>query len=263
MDVLTLPGWIIAGTLVICSVASGVIPVAVVRRFLPRDIPQETLDVAAASAFRMGMLVSLILGLVLADAQGRYSDAKQGIRHEAASLAGLLIVLGRETDLPQAWDTARAVRLYIQRIVQDEWPLLAAGYPGTDTANALSDLYGSVLAHPTRTPEEQFARTNALKQLEAAADARTLRLVISNESTVPLVFWWVALVCVLAIGSCFIVFRPTALNIFFIGGYFATIGIVLYFILILSHPFAGPGRLDPAPFEALGDTLDRRLAEQS
>ncbi len=62
------------------------------------------------------------------------------------------------------------------------------------------------------------------------------------------------------IGALFMIFRPTLLNLALVSAFCAMTGVVLFFIFVMSNPFAGATKIPPTLFEIFRANADEILA---
>ncbi len=236
----------ISGIVFACLFGGGLLGV-----WLRAALPEHHLSPDSKGLIQLGMgliatMSALVLGLLIASAQGTYSTQ----RSEFAQLSSNIIVLDRTLAHygPEA-TAARAVlrgavRQVLQRLAPEDGSPPERVDPKTTQAEGLYDHLQGL------TPQTEAQRTSKAQALSLALELSRARwLMFEQEAqSIPLPFL-VVLVCWLAlIFVSFGLYAPpnaTVLAVLFVCA--LSVAGAIFLILELDQPYAGWIRISPAP----------------
>jgi hypothetical protein len=242
----------ILGALIVCAtIAFGVAGVEIGRRFIHHRVREGHNDVLVPLFLTAGVIYAVLLGFMVVAVWETYSDAHDNAAEEAATL----VPLYRQTSdmAPDKRDEMRSVlRNYADTIVHNEWHLMSMSGQASPQAQSLIGQIYNVFG--TLTPSSSIRSiTDAefMHTVSAELIYRNKRLLEASES-LSWIMWLGAIGgAVVTIGMTFILFMENkTLHLIAVGILSGLIGMLLYMLAILSHPFSGPLAIDSAPFEA-------------
>jgi len=208
-------------------------------------------DVLAA----VTLMLSLLIAFTAVAVWEAYSKAEDSLEREAAIAGELsrdLAVMGS----PEALATREALRSYLRMVVDLEWPSMALGKESVDTSHTFNQIFwraGMIEAKTSRDEiilGEIWDRTNELNTV------RRGRLDVL-KSAVPSSLRAVLAIVILVSFFLFFMQPATRFNQFLLGAYALTIGLIIFFIIVMDRPFAGKECLSAEPFEHALQSMDR------
>ena len=220
-----------------------------VRRRLPdRHLSGETRDIVRQGTGLIATLASLVLGLLIASASGKFETESSQVEQLTANvvlLDGILKLYGPETDGTRAL-LRREVALMTDRI----WRENDSGHRRTQTFEPTDlgiSLYNEVLKLSPKTEAQRFLQA---KVMDAITDAGKIRLLLFTTAggSIPIPFLIVLigwLTLIFASISLFAESSTRAIAVLCIFSLAATAAIFL--ILELSQPFTGLMRISDQP----------------
>jgi Protein of unknown function (DUF4239) len=220
-----------------------------VRRRLPdRHLSGETRDIVRQGTGLIATLASLVLGLLIASASGKFETESSQVEQLTANvvlLDGILKLYGPETDGTRAL-LRREVALMADRI----WRENDSGHRRTQTFEPTDlgiSLYNEVLKLSPETDAQRFLQAKAM---DAITDAGKIRLLLFTTAggSIPIPFLIVLigwLTLIFASISLFAESSTRAIAVLCIFSLAATAAIFL--ILELSQPFTGLMRISDQP----------------
>ncbi|SCX83746.1 DUF4239 domain-containing protein [Microvirga guangxiensis] len=250
-SILQLPAWLGAILAMLAAVAASALPLAIVRRRLRDEMSPSAREVAETVAVRIGTIHALILALVFADAQSTYTNLQRDVSQEIATIEHLAMQIDQWNG-PEANLLRSDLALYVGAVMQHEWHAGARPHGSKEAAQAFHELDMSILDLTADTPRQQSLRTRMITNADDLQDHRKARLSLLHRGLSSL-FWWMALTGFGIIAGFFLVFPATPVHIAILSVYGAYTGLALYFILALSHPYAGPAAIDTTPYQVLLD----------
>lgn len=203
--------------------------------------PADTRALASDITGRLGALHGLILALVFASAhQG--AQAFSGEMTEEASAATHVYDNARRYGAPQLQFAAVA---YVQAAAERDWPTLRASNrlsaEGWLAWRALLD--AALGLEPDGRRQEALAQ-QILSDVWRLEDLRQARGYGAGER-LPVAFWIVAVVGLLLIATLLFVHEVTPLNQGIMATYAGFMGLTLFLIFDMSHPFSGALTVGP------------------
>jgi hypothetical protein len=246
----------------ICLVS--LVGLELVQRLVPSVSRQRHNDVAGFIYAALGVIYAVLLALVVISVWEEYQTAGETVEQEANATAEIFW-LGHQLPAPEGPHLQELARSYAREVVHKEWPLMARGQQppleqeaGTPTGwNLIDNIRLSIQEFQPRTKGEEQLFSKGLDDVENLADARRMRLVASEEG-VPGVLW-----CVLVFGGIAAVgftylfgLESTWAHRLMVVTLAAVIGLVLFTVGALGHPFAGGARIGTGAFDLILERFD-------
>lgn len=230
-----------------------------VRRKLPdRHLSGDTKDIVRQGTALIATLASLVLGLLIASANGKYETENSQIKLLTANIVLLdntLGLYGPEADPLRAM-LRREMGVLVDRIWSENRPSFGNPKPFEASALGLS-IYGDALKLTPKTDAQRVLQGRAVDILTDIGKTRLL-LFTSAGGSIPLPFLivlvgWLALI--FASISLFAESNSRTVAILCIFSFAASAAIFL--ILELSQPFAGLMMISDEPIRNALVTLPR------
>ena len=245
-----------------CLVA--LIGLELVQRLVPAVSRQRHNDVAGFIYAALGVIYAVLLALVVITAWEEYQAASETVEEEANSVAEIFW-LGYQLPEPEGTHLQELARSYAEEAVNKEWPLMEQGQAplmtqtrGTPAGwTIIDDIRQNMQGFDPRTKAEEQLYARGLEQVGTLADARRMRLVASEEG-VPGVLWAVLVFGgIAAVGFTYLFGLASTwahrLMVLTLAG---VIGLVLFTVGALGHPFSGGARIGTGFFELVLERID-------
>src|SRR5215208_3203926 len=246
----------------VCLVALG--GFELVDRLVPAQSRRQHNDVAGFIYAALGVIYAVLLALVVISVWEEYQAASETVEEEANATAEIFW-LGHELPEPEGTHVQELVRAYAEEVVHKEWPLMAQGKQppleqeaGTPAGwNLIDDLRATVHGFRPHTKAEEQLYAEGLDQVENLANARRTRLIASEEG-VPGILWSVLIFGgIAAVGFTYLFgLQSTWAHRLMVVTLAAVIGLVLFTVGALGHPFEGGARIGPGFFELVLERMD-------
>jgi hypothetical protein len=230
-----------------------------VQRLVPVDSRQQHNDVAGFIYAALGVIYAVLLALVVIAVWGEYDAANETVEQEANAAAEIFWLAHRLPE-PEGTHIQQLARSYAHEVVDKEWPLMEQGQAplmvegqGTPAGwTLIDDIRTSLQEFQPRTPAEEQLYAEGLDQVQRLADARRMRLVAAEEG-VPGVLWAVLILGgVAAIGFTYLFgLENTWAHRLMVVTLAAVIGLVLFTIGAMEHPFSGEARIGTGAFDLI------------
>jgi len=239
------------GTLVIglhALIATGAM--IAVRRFRLHDFSEEVRTNALGVLSAVGTIYGLILALSAVQVWQDYTDAGNAATREAAEAGDLY----REAAVYGGDDGARIqamVRAYVNSVIADEWPTMAEAGSASATRERYNALQRAVGALDPSDSRHTIWATEMVRGVADIAAARRDRL-DQAANGLPGLYWTIILLGTLVTMLYGGALLPRRANILVVCGLAMAMGMVVFFIMALDHPFSGSAAIQP---DAMRQTL--------
>jgi hypothetical protein len=230
-----------------------------VHRLVPAGSRQRSNDVAGFIYAALGVIYAVLLALVVIAVWEEYQSASETVEQEANATAEIFW-LGNRLPEPEGAHVQELARAYAEEVVHKEWPLMESGEQpvleqesGTPSGwNLIDDIRASLQDFEPSSGAEDQLYAKGLDQVEELADARRMRLVASEEG-VPGVLWSVLIFGgMAAVGFTYLFgLESTWAHRLMVLTLAAVIGLVLFTVGALGHPFEGGARIGTGAFELI------------
>ena len=230
-----------------------------VHRLVPAVSRRRSNDVAGFIYAALGVIYAVLLALVVIAVWEEYQAADETVEQEANATAEIFW-LGNRLPEPVGLHVQELAMSYAREVVRQEWPILEKGeqpplehVEGVPSGWTIIDEIRFTLQNfdPHSKAEEQLY-ANGLDQIEELNDARRMRLVASEEG-VPGVLWSVLVFGgIAAIGFTYLFgLESTWAHRLMVVTLAAVIGLVLFTVAALGHPFEGGARIGTGAFDLI------------
>jgi Protein of unknown function (DUF4239) len=250
---------VVGGT---CLVA--LVGLELVQRLVSASSRQPHNDVAGFIYAALGVIYAVILALVVIAVWEKYQAASETVDQEANATAEIAWLAHRLPE-PEGTHIQELCRSYAEEVAHKEWLLMEQrkappmtqerGNPSGWTI--IDDIRASLQDYEPRTRAEEQLYAAGLDQIEELNDARRLRLVAAEEG-IPGVLWSVLIFGgIAAIGFTYLFgMENTWAHRLMVVILAAVIGLVLFTIGSLEHPFSGGARIGTGAFDLILERFD-------
>jgi hypothetical protein len=251
-------GSIFYGILVVGGVCLAAVGGLTLVQFLvPISSRQRHNDVAGFIYAVLGVIYAVLLALVVIAVWEDFGRARETVESEANATAEIFW-LAHQLPEPEGVRLQELSRSYAEEVVEREWPLMREGQAplmeqGQATPNGwviIDDIRATLQGFEPDTPGEEALYAEGLDQVEEMASARRMRLVEAEEG-LPTVLWVVLVFAgAAAIGFTYLYgLESTWAHRLMVAALAAVIGLVLYTIGAMEHPFSGGASIGTGAFD--------------
>jgi hypothetical protein len=256
---------IVYGVLVVGGVClTALAGLELVQRLVPAEARQQHNDVAGFIYAALGVIYAVLLALVVIAVWQEFQAADETVEQEANATAEIAWLAHRLPE-PEGRHIQELARSYAEEVVNKEWPLMAQGQAplmtqvrGTPAGwTIIDDIRASLQDYEPRTKAEEQLYAKGLDQIAELNDARRMRLVAAEEG-IPGVLWTVLIFeGIAAIGFTYLFgMENTWAHRLMVLTLAAMIGLVLFTIGALEHPFSGGARIGTGAFDLILERFD-------
>jgi hypothetical protein len=256
---------IVYGVLVVGGVCLAALAgFELVHRLVPAQSRQRHNDVAGFIYAALGVIYAVLLALVVIAVWQEFQAADETVEQEANATAEIAWLAHRLPE-PEGRHIQELARSYAEEVVHKEWALMAQGQAplmtqtrGTPAGwTIIDDLRASLQDFEPRTMAEEQLYAEGLDQIENLNNARRMRLVAAEEG-VPGVLWSVLIFGGIAVVGFTYLFgmESTWAHRLMVVTLAAVIGLVLFTVGALEHPFSGGARIGTGAFDLILERFD-------
>ena len=235
-----------------------------VHRLVPAVSRQQHNDVAGFIYAALGVIYAVLLALVVIAVWQQFQAADETVDQEANATAEIFWLAHRLPE-PQGAHIQELCKSYAEEVVHKEWPLMERGEApsmtevrGTPSGwTIIDEIRASLQNFEPRTKADDQLYAKGLDQIEELNDARRLRLVAAEEG-VPGVLWSVLIFGGIATISFTYLFglESTWAHRLMVVTLAAVVGLVLFTVGALGHPFEGGARIGTGAFNLILERFD-------
>jgi hypothetical protein len=251
---------VVYGVLVIGAVClTALAGLELVQRLVPATSRQPHNDVAGFIYAALGVIYAVLLALVVIAVWEEFDAANVTVEQEANALAEIFW-LGHRLPEPEGTHLQELARSYAEEVVHKEWPLMEQGEAPLMTQveqaptgwTLIDEIRASLQEFQPRTQADEQLYAEGLDQVQRLGDARRMRLVAAEEG-IPAVLWSVLIFGgVAAVGFTYLFgLENTWAHRLMVFTLAAVIGLVLFTIGALEHPFSGGARIGTEAFDLI------------
>jgi hypothetical protein len=256
---------IVNGVLVVGGVClASLVGFELVNRLVPASSRQQHNDVAGFIYAALGVIYAVILALVVIAVWEEFQAADATVEQEANATAEIAWLAHRLPE-PEGSHIQELCRSYAEEVVHTEWPLMERGEVPSMTQTRgtpsgwtiIDDIRTNLQDFDPHTKADEQLYAKGLDQIEELNDARRLRLVAAEEG-VPGVLWSVLIFGgIAAVGFTYLFgLQNTWAHRLMVVTLAAVIGLVLFTVAALGHPFEGGARIGTGAFEQILERFD-------
>jgi hypothetical protein len=237
-------GLLVVGTFVVLSLAG-----LWLTRPWVRKRGGETNELANYYFAAVGVFYALLVGLIAVATWENHSRIEDVVTGEAVAITDLY----RDTEAyppPLRTELRGLLRLYVQAVIEKEWPRQLRGHAPTKLADHMNQLVNKMVTFEPSTPGQQIAHGECLRQLNSVLSLRRQRLQAVDDGLSRLM-WLIVLVGAAAtIGMSFLFYtEKIVIQALLTVGLSLVIGLSLFLIFALDGPLVGDDAVQPDSFQ--------------
>jgi hypothetical protein len=235
-----LPTWALGVLLSAVFVAVTWAGTLVFRTFVHARLRSERRanDLIGVMLSSFSVIYGVLLGLIAIAAFQSYSTTEDTVSHEAASLSSLYHMASNYPQ-PERQALQQELTGYALVTIKIDWPLQKHGIAPAAGSRRMVGLYATLLSFQPKDPAQVILHAAMLGELNRYVELRRQRL-HETGSGIPTVLW-----CVVFIGALLNIMLIWLLDMelhvhLILGGVLSLfIGLVIFIIAALDHPFRG------------------------
>jgi len=222
------------------------------RRVLHGDKPSNELIIHIASSF--GLVYAVLLGLLTVATFQNTKDVADGIGREASALSAIY----HSTDgypEPLRDELKAQLRDYTRYVIDKDWPAHRRGIVPVGGEHRLQVIRSTLLSYEPTTKTQDLLHGELLRYLDAMMVSREQRLT-AVTAAIPSVLWYVVIIGAFLMIAFLWMLYVDLIPQFILGGITAFfLGIMIFLIYAMDHPFQGVVSVPPEPFKSVYDLV--------
>lgn len=254
LKILDLPLWLVGIAIVGGASALGVVLVLVMHPIVHRFRGDEHNQVFSDGFAAVGTIYAIVAGLLVFGVFTTFDTASL----DSADESSTLVLMYREAQVfpqPEKDQARQAVVAYINSVINDEWPALADGKGSPATAKAIDNLfrvYGPM--EPDAKWSDQYSKS--IDHLDDVVKLRN-QLIDHSNAALPPIYWFLlfagGFVTLLYLSMSLVESR--LMHSIAVGLMATMLGLVIFLLLEVNHPFRGEISLSPENFANALDSI--------
>ncbi|MBE7174021.1 MAG: DUF4239 domain-containing protein [Williamsia sp.] len=215
--------------------------------------PNYNNEVAGIVFGVLSLIYSLLVAFVIVAVWENYEDLKRTIENETDHLNSVLVHSNMLPDSLRA-PVAAAIKNYCSEVVNQEWDMRAEE---SYRQSAIPSLRFLLFQAHTDSKIQESLLSVMDENLSSITSLRRERL-SHTRSYVPDMVWTILIISSLMIVlfSYFLWVEPEQLKRIYLSFLWAIIGMSMFLIYMLDHPFIGSTQVSRGPYEAIIKTLN-------
>jgi len=240
--------YLMGGVLVLVAVVIATGGLLLTRKYFDPHRLRSNHEVGGYLIAIVGTLYSVLLGLIVVDAMGKFQSARDVTEREANCLANVYILSGR---LPAA--TRTAIRKdcldYANAVVEVEWADMQNAQECPNARRLAVKMQETLMEFEPTTENQKGLYPQLIADTSELWKCRRERINIATNGT-PIVEW-----ITLVVGAFITIFftyffdvGETKVQVVMTAMVATLISLNLYLVLVFGYPFTGDMRLSPQSF---------------
>lgn len=208
-------------------------------------------------------LYGLVLAFVIFLVWDQFNSAQRNADIEGSVAKGLYRDIVYYPDSVESAKLKGIYMTYVNDVIYSEYPLTAEGKIGTRTVGKFDNVFKAI-EHMNPTEEYKSRRVEEMfRHLNELATVRNLRL-LDADSEIPFIIWVPLLLggLITLILAMMLNIENTRLQVVINGVLGAFIGMILFLIILIDHPFAGQMRIAPRGYLQI-EEMEHRAQQAS
>lgn len=196
----------------------------------------------------------ILIGLIAVAAYQNFGTVSDLVTREASSLSALYRDLSGYPQ-PSRGRLQSDLRDYTRWEIERDWPQQQRGIVPTEGTHRLRQFTDDLLSFEPAQMHDEVVLAETLRQVNNYMDLRRSRL-NSVAVGIPAVLWWVVGIGAL-ISLLLVAMLDMEIHVHLILGAALSVflGLVIFLIAAMDHPFRGEVSVTPAPFRQVYETL--------
>lgn len=250
------PDWEVAGCFALVFLGVTWTATLLFRRYLHRWLHNEARanEMVGFVLSSFSVFYGILVALVALAAYQNITVLSATVAEEASSLGAMYRDLGAYPQ-PMRGRLRDQLRDYTRYEIERDWPLLRHGIMPAEGTHRLGSYVDELLSFMPQSPAQRVLHAETLHQLSTFMELRTLRLA-GAETGIPEVLWWVVGIGAL-LTLLLLAMLTMEMHVHLILGaaLSAFLGLVIFLMAAMDHPFLGRVGVNAEPFERLFASL--------
>jgi hypothetical protein len=238
--------WLLLAVVVVGAALIGILSVRLAGRIVSRDTRPEHNSILSPFLTVVGLVYGALLGFTVVVGWQQFLSAEVNVSNEASTLTTMY----RQTvamPQPEQSQIRDLLRQYVDGVRGPEWGKLEFDDITNRARGALTEMYRIAGTQPP-TAVSSAINQQFLSELTVLASDRSTRI-LDAKPRIPTLLW-----CSLIFGGVVLIMLTSVLRLdssrghmILVGSVTVLLGLLLYLVFVLDHPF-GPMGVTSEPF---------------
>lgn len=257
-----LPSWLFAAVVILIFEAFGVGGLYLTRGAMRRihKVDHSHNDIVGYFLAALTVFYGITLGLVAVGTWGTFSGVSDKVDAEAQVLASLYRDVGAYPE-PKRTELRTDLSHYVSNVITVSWPQQREGVVPAASGAFLDAFEAHLMAPDAQVSSEGVLQAEVFRQFNVLVELRRSRLNAVNTG-LPLPIWALVIIggflCLAT--TWFFHTASFAMHLWMTVLTCALLGLIVFMIAILDHPFRGQVSVGSGPLELVQQQLMRRPA---
>jgi hypothetical protein len=201
------------------------------------------------------LFYGVMVGLIAVGVWEQFTSTDEKVALEASSLAALYRDVSAYPE-PTRSRLRADLRTYTQDVIHKSWPLQRRGIIPTSTNGDLWKIQDDMTSFQPQTSSQSILHEEAFHSFNRLVELRRMRL-HNVQSGLPSAVWVVvALGAVITLSlSWFFQTVSFAVHFWMVSLTATLLGLIIWLLVVMDHPFLGEVSIGPEPFEQVYATI--------
>lgn len=214
-------------------------------------------DIVGYGLSAFGVFYGLLLGLLAVATYQNNTDVSNTVAKEAACLGALYRDVSAYPE-PSRSDLQNRLREYTDFVIHKAWPAQRKGQVPVGSVKMMDDFQAVMASFEPATKGQEIVHAEAFRQFNDMIVMRRQRIQ-SIGTGIPGVLWYVVAVGAVINTMLILCFRIRFDVHLFIGGLLSFfVGVVVFLVAAMDHPFRGEVSVGPDAFELIYSSIMAR-----
>ncbi|WNG25026.1 DUF4239 domain-containing protein [Cystobacter fuscus] len=252
----SIDSWLLCLIGVGLTLALGLIGMLLTRRWVHAHWSRSK-DVVGFYLSATGVIYAVLLATIAVAAWQNYTQLELGVSQEANLVGNVYHDLEGYPE-PARSQMRQALLEYTVAVISRDWPQMRNNLPVDGSTGAADKLIGAWARFKPANSAEVILHTETFSVLNHILGLRRQRIQSADISLLPVLWVVVLLGGFINIALTWLVTTDDVrLNILLTGGYCVSVGLMIFLIVALDHPFWGDVSVGPGAFEFVRSTMER------
>lgn len=258
-----LPNWLFGTLMVSVFVAFGLVGIELTRRWVP-SLHHEGHSYNDIVGFYLGaftILYGITLGLLMVGVWTNFSEAEAKVDREASTAAALFRDISSYPE-PFRSQLQDDLRLFTRNVIDKAWPEQRKGIIPKGNLAVLDSLQHHLAWFDPATEGQKVLHAEAYHKFNDLIEQRRSRIVSSTSGLSTSLWTLVVVGAMINIAvTWFFHVRNTAMHRLMTVLTSSLLGLMIFLLAAMDHPFRGQISVGPEPFEMVYEQLMKPIPE--
>jgi len=243
--------WLLGATFIFVCVGISVAGLILFRKYTDKERLKSSQEAIIAFMNIVAVLYAVLLAFLVIAVWESFDKCQDNVSSEANNLGSLYrnITLLPE---PTRSELNKELLAYEDAVINKEFPAMEYGGESKEVKDIIIKIFNTIARYQSLLDKESVVFNGIYKDFNEMLDCRRLRLIASTEE-IPSVLWLTLIAGTIAVVffSYYFHIEHFKTHIIFTIVIGAIIGLTLFLVFVLEHPFQDPWKISPEVFSKM------------